>query len=568
MINPRNTAGERIGQGITGEGAPSPYEDTLARRWEQRRLILTVLATLAGMILAIWLGRSLRSREQNAAIIEFRGSAAQWGAALQRFVTDRMAKVSTTVAFFRGSDINDRNDFHKFVRPLTKSMPAIELLAWAPRIPAARRSAHEEAVRKEGRPKYVISDRDERGRFVAAGKREEYYPILFAEPLSGNESLLGLDLGHDAAGRAAIREATATGHAMVAVHTVSSSANLLSVLEPAHYESVASHLAKRPDDQPETDGFVLTVFRMEVMANKWLNLPEFKIPPNTEIYISANGKALVSRPAGVFPLPFQGTVASAPMHPPVGGTLAKQEFEVGNAVFTVVFVAPARYIAECGSRKPVVALLTGLLLTGLVAGYFWLLTGRMADVERRVADRWLELRERERYIRHLVDNTGDAIFLCDEQGKILDTNWRACESLGYRREQLLSMSLADVEAPVGAADPRPSLSHSVDEYPRTFQTVHLRKDGTTFPVEVHMTLVGIGAQRLLLSIVRDLTDRTQAERLLSNNEQALAGMAQQMTAAMDNLQTAERLLASDPETARQSLNEGMRLLRKAVDTGR
>jgi PAS domain S-box-containing protein len=230
----------------------------------------------------------------------------------------------------------------------------------------------------------------------------------------------------------------------------------------------------------------------------------------------------------------------------------------------VVYVASARYIAAWGTWKPLIAVLTGLLVTGLAVGYFWISTGQMASVERRVADRWLELRERERYIRHLVDNTGDAIFLCDEQGKILDTNRRACESLGYRREQLLSMSLADVEAPVGTENPKPLLNPSA-EYPRTFQTVHLRKDGTPFPVEVYVTSVGIGAQRLLLSIVRDVTDRKQAEGLLPNNEQPLANMAEQLSAALGNFQTAERLFASDPETARQSLDEGMRLLRKMID---
>ena len=172
-------------------------------------------------------------------------------------------------------------------------------------------------------------------------------------------------------------------------------------------------------------------------------------------------------------------------------------------------------------------MLTGLLVTGLAVGYFWTSTGQMASVERRVADRWLELRERERYIRHLVDNTSDAIFLCDEQGKILDINRCACESLGYRREQLLAMSLADVEVPVGTENPGPLLNPSA-EYPRTFQTVHLRKDGTPFPVRVHVMSVGISAQRHLLSIVRDVTDRKQAEGLLSNNEQPLANMAEQL----------------------------------------
>ena len=140
-----------------------------------------------------------------------RAAAARWNAGLQRFIVDRMGRVSTTAAFICGSDINDRKDFHTFVSQLTKNMPAIEVLAWAPRILAAQRNAHEAAVRKEGLSKYVISDARWPGTVCAAGEREEYYPILFAEPSPEHDSLLGLDLGSGAAGRAAMHQATATG---------------------------------------------------------------------------------------------------------------------------------------------------------------------------------------------------------------------------------------------------------------------------------------------------------------------------------------------------------------------
>jgi PAS domain S-box-containing protein len=198
----------------------------------------------------------------------------------------------------------------------------------------------------------------------------------------------------------------------------------------------------------------------------------------------------------------------------------------------------------------------------------------MANVERRVADRWLELREREQYIRHLVDNTGEAIFLCDEQGKVLDINRRACESLGYRREQLLLMSLADVETPAAAEDPGPSPGCPVEGYPQVFEAVHRRQDGTTFPVEVHVTKVGHDAQRALLVIVRDITGHNLSEKTRTTDQVPSAdsvgadgGLTQPLAVLLDNLQTAQALSAGDPEAARRSLDEGVRLLRKIIDAG-
>jgi PAS domain S-box-containing protein len=564
------------GQDFGSEGAPSPYEDTLARRWERRRLILTVLATLAGIALALLLGRALRLREQDYAKAQFKASVARWSDSLRRSVTNRVEMVNTIVAFIRGTDLNDRKDFRRFVRQILKGQPSAEMLAWAPRIPAALRDAHEEAIRKQGYPKYIIRQRGDRKQFVAAGKREDYYPILFAEPATANnESLLGLDLGSGAVGRAAMRQAKATGRENLAVYTVlpgdKTGDNLLLVWAAARYESTVTHLKKRPDDQPEADGFVLGAFRMETLAKKWLSLPGHNIPSDIDVYIAMNGKDLTALCTGAQPKPIRdatGASASPPTKTPAGGVLGSEEFQVSNATFTVVYAASSRYIDDWGTWKPLSAVLTGLLITGLAVGYFRLLTGQMANVERRVADRWLELREREHYIRYLVDYTSDAIFLCDQQGKILDINQRSCDNLGYSRKELLSMTVADVEVPVVPENQELPEERSAEENPRTFESVYRRKDGTTFSVEVHSTLMGSGAQSLILTIVRDMTDRAQVEGLLSNNERPLAGMAEQLSAALGNFQTVERLLVSDPETARQSLNEGVRLLRKAMDTGR
>ena len=171
-------------------------------------------------------------------------------------------------------------------------------------------------------------------------------------------------------------------------------------------------------------------------------------------------------------------------------------------------------------------MLAGLFTTGLVVGYFWLLTGRMAAVERLVADRWLELRERERYIRHLVDNTGDAIFLCDQQGTILDVN-----SARLREPGISACRVAVADSRRRGTAGRSGRVEAVAETPpatprKRYEAVHRRKDGTTFPVEVYTTSVGIGRQQLVLAIVRDVTDRKRAEETSSEKQQPSADMAE------------------------------------------
>ena len=248
-----------------------------------------------------------------------------------------------------------------------------------------------------------------------------------------------------------------------------------------------------------------------------------------------------------------------------------EELDVANMNFKVVYVATARYLAEFGTWKPVIASLMGLFITGAVVGYFWLLTGRMASVERRVADRWLELRERERYIRHLVDNTGDAIFLCDEQGTILDINQRACESLGYSREKLLSMTMADVELPVDAENAEPLAGRPAEGYPETFERVYLRNDGTTFPVEVHMTSVGIGRSGCCwpsCETSRIANWRKRPGRKGNNVPPTWSSCRRAWRSSWPTHWTTFRRPSggsqSDPETAQKTFAEGVRLLREVI----
>ena len=122
------------------------------------------------------------------------------------------------------------------------------------------------------------------------------------------------------------------------------------------------------------------------------------------------------------------------------------------------------------------------------------------------------LHESEKRFRLLVEQAGDAFFIHDYAGKILDVNRRACETLGYTRQELLEMEISDVDLEIQKEkhrhrfwEPLPS-----GEY-ITFEGVHRRKDGTTFPVEVRLGRVDLGERAHLLSLTRDITDRKQSE---------------------------------------------------------
>lgn len=141
---------------------------------------------------------------------------------------------------------------------------------------------------------------------------------------------------------------------------------------------------------------------------------------------------------------------------------------------------------------------------------------RYAIERKKVED---GLRQSEERFRRLVDNAADAFFAHDIDGRLVDVNQHACYSLGYTREELLSLSVQDIEealTPVALKELWEGLRSGP---PETVEGVHRRKDGTTFPIEARLTPFEMGGQLLTLALCRDVTERKQAEHRLEESEQ-------------------------------------------------
>ncbi|MBR1212810.1 PAS domain S-box protein [Bradyrhizobium sp. JYMT SZCCT0180] len=130
-----------------------------------------------------------------------------------------------------------------------------------------------------------------------------------------------------------------------------------------------------------------------------------------------------------------------------------------------------------------------------------------------------ELRASEARFRTLVDHASDAFFLYNEDATVLDVNRQACESLGYRRDELIGRTAFDY-----GPDLTPELLLRIRERLRAGKTVtydgrHLRKDGTVFPVEVRIRPFWHEGQLLAVSLDRDITTRKRAEDELRASEE-------------------------------------------------
>ncbi len=152
------------------------------------------------------------------------------------------------------------------------------------------------------------------------------------------------------------------------------------------------------------------------------------------------------------------------------------------------------------------------------------------ELEIKVEERTLELSKANKKLqlfRDQIDQSDDAIFVTDpKSARILDTNIKGCTSLGYTREELLNMKVIDFEMKFQDID---SWKHNVDEIMTDDsqligEGVHKRKDGTTFPIEVNAKLITQDKNNYLVAVIRDITERKQAQKKIRLNEARLAAL--------------------------------------------
>jgi two-component system, cell cycle sensor histidine kinase and response regulator CckA len=119
-----------------------------------------------------------------------------------------------------------------------------------------------------------------------------------------------------------------------------------------------------------------------------------------------------------------------------------------------------------------------------------------------------------RYSRDII------LFIRRKDRRIIDFNDAALKAYGYARDELLSLEIHDLRSPETTPLSPPQV-YEADLSGILFETIHRRKDGTSFPVEVSSTGAEINGERCILSIVRDITERKRVEQALKESTEYL-----------------------------------------------
>jgi PAS domain S-box-containing protein len=143
------------------------------------------------------------------------------------------------------------------------------------------------------------------------------------------------------------------------------------------------------------------------------------------------------------------------------------------------------------------------------------------QLRRSVKNTTRELRQSQEYLKSVLDSSNDAIFVHDARtGQLIDVNQRTCEMYGCTREQALQSQANDFglgEPPFSQTEAKAWLQKARTEGPQTFVWLARRFTGASFWTEVSARYSAIGGEPRFVVLVRDITDRKQAEAELTES---------------------------------------------------
>jgi PAS domain S-box-containing protein len=172
-----------------------------------------------------------------------------------------------------------------------------------------------------------------------------------------------------------------------------------------------------------------------------------------------------------------------------------------------------------------VILVVGILIlsAGGIFGILW--RSQIAQFYRKQYEGEIERQALLKHFEYLTKYANDIILMADRNWKIVEVNERALESYGYTRDELLKMDIKNLRSPEEGVLLVEQFKKLEEQKSLMLQTIHQRKNGTTFPVEASLRIIEVEGEKFYQSIIRDITrrkkDEEEREKLIRELQEAL-----------------------------------------------
>ena len=164
-----------------------------------------------------------------------------------------------------------------------------------------------------------------------------------------------------------------------------------------------------------------------------------------------------------------------------------------------------------------------------------------------------KLIESENKFREVVEQSTDALYIIGEDSKFIDVNNSACSSLGYKRNELLNMTVGQVDDLYSDVEKLEKLFSRLEKERHIIvESEHRKKNNELFPVEISLGYVNIEGNELILASVRDITERKQAQKSLQQANDLLEAKVNERTKELKEINDALEISKEKAEAANYS----------------
>ena len=476
--------------------------------WRGRRLSVALpLTVLAVLVVALF--ARVREWERTHLQLRFQNHADHLVHALEVNFNGYLQHIKAIERLFTSSDHVTRAEFNQFTFDALRDHSGIHALEWVPRVSDAERQAFEQRARRDGLAEFSIREQRAPGVMVTAGRRDDYFPAYYLEPLAGNEKAMGFDLASSPDRKRALERSRDRGE-MVAT------ARMTLVQDSQHqFGFLVLHPIYADRSIPDTVearrarlmGFAVGVFRIREMVEAGLNGLD-RTHVRIELFDSA---------APVQPHALLSAVEKRPIraHP---GLEWSFPFDMAGRPWVFHFSGNRAYAAQHSLGYPWLVMFGSLTVSVMAAVFLLGLTGRAARVEDQVKQRTAELQDSESRMKAIVESAVEAIITTSDRGIIESVNVAATRLFGYTDAEMIGRNVAMLMT----TPHREQHDLYLERYRRTGiariigisrEVEGLRKDGSLVPLQLSLSDVTLADRKIFTGILHDLTERKRADRL-------------------------------------------------------
>jgi PAS domain S-box-containing protein len=365
-----------------------------------------------------------RKQSQEEIRRHFQADAALSLALVQHNIKMHLVDIAGLSRFLAGVEDLSRQKFNAYIGPLVAERTGVQAYVWIRVVPEAEREEFLRRAKQEWGDEYFLKRLDANHVMVPAERHDVYYPVLYLEPNAKSNKAVGFDLGSDSVRLHALEKARDTGLSVVtekvALARDASKQNGILIISPVYVSGMPLDTVEAR--RKAIRGFGMGAFRFDDMLRHTvealhsrhmsLQLWDLSTSKGDELLYS-DGDAT------------EGDSAALSW---------EQSFDLSDSTWRAKVSAMPRYYEKFQTWSHWIILPLGVLISFYISQLFFSTTKVKDYAVRLMLVHTQALREREAYLRSLLDNFPFLVWLKDREGRYLAANALFAQASGRSGE--------------------------------------------------------------------------------------------------------------------------------------